>query len=263
MSSILPVLEPVSTQSLEDRAVSGYSQVPLSLVALGYIEAKPFEVAAVPVGMPTPEFDPSEGCYIDFDDPIYNKDKKAQKKAKHRKRARDLGLDPTTTLKTCTRCEETKPLNLFSKHDTSGDGYTSHCNACRDAHHKKKRDSDPAFRLKHHIATRVATQFPRDQLPKRFTANLEQYLGYSMVSLVEHLEKRVKETYDINLVQAFVQDYHLDHIRPLSSFICAKIGDQEFQRCWHPMNLKMIPAAVNLKKGSKKITSYKEVGHHD
>lgn len=43
-------------------------------------------------------------------------------------------------MKTCSKCKIEKPLNQFSKDNTSKDGYQYNCKACRNKYYKKNKD---------------------------------------------------------------------------------------------------------------------------
>lgn len=157
--------------------------------------------------------------------------------------------------KKCPKCGTKKPRTseYFAKHDTSGDGLSSYCKVCRNALRKRKQQSNIRMRLKHHIGTRVAKQCT--DLPAQYMKHLERYLGYSISKLRVHLNKKLLERdgdeEGITLKEALNQSYHLDHIHPLSKFDVTYITDEAFRECWAIDNLEMIPAEVNLRKGSK------------
>lgn len=154
-----------------------------------------------------------------------------------------------TPAKRCSRCGTVRPLTQFGKHEDSADGHQSYCNVCKNALNAKKRKNDICFRLKHHIASRVLKQFGNGA-PPNTTRDLEVYLGYTMWQLRAALEEDLKTREGISLKDAFARNYHLDHIRPLSSFNVSGPG-VEFQSCWAISNLRMISASENLQKGSK------------
>jgi hypothetical protein len=149
------------------------------------------------------------------------------------------------------KCEEIKSIMRFGEHDTSRDGRQSYCMDCRNELQAERRRRDPVFRLRHHIATRVATQVIAT--PVRYVANLEGYLGYKLEDLVSHLEEGLKarEGDHRTLIVALEEGYHVDHVRPLSSFGRVGIGSPEFRECWAIDNLRVIPAEENLRKGAK------------
>jgi len=91
-----------------------------------------------------------------------------------------------------------------------------------------------------------------DEMPP-LVLEMESYLGYKMADLVKELDADILEREGISLKEAFDDGYHVDHITPLSRFPFGEIGDETFRRCWAQDNLRAIPAADNLKKGSTDI----------
>lgn len=157
--------------------------------------------------------------------------------------------------KKCAKCGGVKPvIGNFAKHDTSSDGFASYCNDCRNGLNSRRRKVNISFRLKHHIATRVAKQFENhngtSRLPERYVKDLEKYLGYNMGKLRKALNAKLQEDAGVSLKEAIAKDYHLDHIKPLSLFKPRTIESQAFRDCWSISNLKMIPASDNLAKGA-------------
>jgi hypothetical protein len=64
---------------------------------------------------------------------------------------------------------------------------------------------------------------------------------------MQHLEKQFTEgmTWD-NYGQ-----WHVDHIRPMSSFNFTSLDDPEFKECWDLSNLQPLWETENLSKGSR------------
>ena len=172
------------------------------------------------------------------------------KRARQATRPDKIVLDAARQ-KRCAKCREKKIITEFAKHDTSSDGRASYCNACRNGLNFKRRNENIPFRLKHHIATRVATQIGVDNLPKGYVKDLEKYLGYKMIRLKAVLQADLREREKITLRDAINRGYHLDHKKPLSLFKVNAITEQAFRDCWAIDNLSMIPAEDNLAKGSK------------
>lgn len=157
--------------------------------------------------------------------------------------------------KRCTKCRETRPLTDFRPHDTTSDGYAAYCKFCQNELNKSFRDKNPAGRLKHHFATRVADQYGgRDKLPQAYTMRLEEFLGYKIETLVEALGKRLSIDFpeQKGVIECLKKGWHVDHIRPLSSFDTHVIGDTQFRECWAISNLRLVPADVNRKKGASR-----------
>jgi hypothetical protein len=107
------------------------------------------------------------------------------------------------------------------------------------------------------------TQLGKELTPTNFVANLEDYLGYKISTLVKHLSRDLKEREGVGrkLRDALNEGYHIDHIHPLSRFAVVGTDDlgegfvnwEAFRECWSMANLTAIPAEENLAKGAKVI----------
>lgn len=155
------------------------------------------------------------------------------------------------TIKKCAKCGVTQPITNFAKHSSSSDGRASYCNNCRNRLGAKRRKQNLAYKLRHHIHSRIIKYTYENGIPVGLVTNLERYLGYSMLQLKRHLQEDLNRREGITLRQAFDLGYHLDHIVPLSSYDIKNIGDREFLQCWEMSNLRMITAEANLAKGAK------------
>ena len=174
--------------------------------------------------------------------------------------------------KKCIKCREWKPRvdvlddngevkikHGFGAHN-SEDGFQAICFACKNIANTKSRQKNVSARIRHHTATRCLTQLG-ERAPSGLSNDLESYLGYKISALVRALGKDLKdrEGPTRKLRDALNEGYHIDHIRPLSSFnvLCVDecTGDpiidwDAFQSCWDITNLTAIPAADNLAKGA-------------
>lgn len=147
----------------------------------------------------------------------------------------------------------------FGAHDSS-DGLQSICFSCKNLMGARARERNVTQRVRHHTATRCLTQLG-DGAPPGLVRDLEDYLGYRIRTLVKHLRKDLKEREGPKrkLRDALNEGYHVDHVRPLSSFNVIKhlsdhvrdVDWDEFRACWDINNLKAIPAEENLAKGAK------------
>ena len=174
--------------------------------------------------------------------------------------------------KKCIKCRNWKPKEdvtledgtvkpkAFGPHEGQPDGYQVICYQCKGVANTKAREKNVTARIRHHTATRCLTQLG-GLAPPNFTAELEDYLGYKIRALVKHLGTDLKERegHTRKLRDALNEGYHIDHIRPLSSFPViyrTKHGEEEvdwdvFRECWSIQNLSAIPADENLAKGAK------------
>ncbi len=143
----------------------------------------------------------------------------------------------------------------FGKHEDSSDGLQSICFFCKNRMNTKSRAKNVVQRVRHHTGTRCLTQLGKPHTPPNFVANLEDYLGYKITTLVKALSKDLKEREGNKrkLRDALNEGYHIDHVKPLSSFaVIGNIGVDwdEFRECWAISNLRAIPADENLAKGA-------------
>lgn len=157
-------------------------------------------------------------------------------------------------VKKCAKCGQKKPIEQFGKHSDSSDGYQSYCKTCKNGLHKQARHVNIGFRIKHHFASRIAKQLGPN-LPENAVKDLESLLGYKFWELKRALDDDIRAREGISIREALNRNYHIDHIKPLSSFGVTEVktpeGLQKFRECWAISNLKLIPAAENLAKGAK------------
>lgn len=172
--------------------------------------------------------------------------KKSTKQGKSGKSGKPTGM------KQCTKCKETRPLTEYRPHDTTADGLAAYCKFCQNELNKKYRNRNLPMRLKHHFASRVKDQFRVRGigLPPRYTEELEKYLGYTMDELFAHLDERVQIEYQVDAKKAILGGWHVDHIKPLSTYDVKEIGDPIFKACWDLDNLRLMPARENFEKGA-------------
>lgn len=160
--------------------------------------------------------------------------------------------------KHCTKCCKKLPLSEFPKNSDSSDGYGAYCRECKNQLSKERRFKDATARFTHYIVSRINNEFPKEEIPKDIETHLETYLGYKLWELRKALRMDLA-LIGIRLTQSFKEGWHLDHVKPHSSFPKHKIGDKVFQACWAIENLKMIPATENLSKGAKNIETLTEI----
>ena len=233
-------------------------------ISYGMMTEEEFKNWLPPPYVPQEEEDPDElssgpelsaGTFdLTADPPRPGKKAKAKAKAKAKGKSRSTGAKGS---KRCTKCGETRSVEDFRPHDSTADGLAAYCRFCQNELNRSYRDKNPVGRIKHHFATRVADQFGgKDNLPKSYTADLEQYLGYKLSSLVVALDAQLAIDYPElgwSTIDALKKGWHIDHIRPLSAFMPTKVGDEEFRRCWAITNLRVIPAEDNLAKGTSSV----------
>jgi hypothetical protein len=164
-----------------------------------------------------------------------------------------------TGKKKCGRCGTVRDMREFGSNSTSSDGRQSYCRHCRNDVHNKRRKTDLSHRIRHHFCTRITKQCQLNgfKVPDRLFYDLERYLGYGLWQLRKHLEAELKgrEGPEMSLREAILEmGYHIDHIRPLSSWRIPPdegLRSKEFRECWSIKNLRAISAKENLAKGAK------------
>lgn len=77
--------------------------------------------------------------------------------------------------------------------------------------------------------------------------NWEQVVGYTLDDLIKHLESQ----FENGMSWDNYGDWHIDHIKPVSSFNIKFIEDKELKECWSLQNLQPLWAGENIKKGAK------------
>jgi hypothetical protein len=78
-------------------------------------------------------------------------------------------------------------------------------------------------------------------------SNYFNMVGYSAEQLKEHLEKRFKD----DMSWENYGEWHIDHIKPISSFVFESVDDKEFKECWSLDNLQPMWGVENIKKGNR------------
>lgn len=75
----------------------------------------------------------------------------------------------------------------------------------------------------------------------------EHLVGYTRLELARHLERQFTR----GMSWSNVGKWHIDHIRPISSFKFTSYEDEDFRHCWALSNLRPLWGKTNQYKGSK------------
>lgn len=102
---------------------------------------------------------------------------------------------------------------------------------------------NPKQSIRHRISVRIASCIKKSTR----SYNLEWSLGYTIPELVDHLEKQFVD----GMGWDNRPEWHIDHIKPLSSFNYSSCDDPDFKQCWALSNLQPLWAEDNWAKGSK------------
>jgi molybdopterin converting factor small subunit len=120
--------------------------------------------------------------------------------------------------------------------------------AVRRKYCKKRRLKDYAFKLRSAIGTGITKSLKSNNLKKN-RRSWQTMVGYTVLELKEHLEKQFKEGMSWNNYTN--KGWHIDHIRPVSSFNITSPDCEEFKKCWALENLQPLWAHENHVKSNK------------
>lgn len=185
------------------------------------------------------------------------------------------------SVRACSRCGETKPIEQFHRRTQSGREH-QHYSACKDCWKLKgrawvdanaerakqltrdwfakdpersraiyraaqrRRLADPVKRLH----ARVSNQVWQALRGRKSGRSTESLLGYTFAELHAHLERQFTK----GMTWENYGQWHIDHIIPLSSFTIAGPGDPELRRAWGMTNLRPLWAEENLLKRNKRVS---------
>jgi len=108
---------------------------------------------------------------------------------------------------------------------------------------RKRYNEDIEFRLKKVIPSLIRKSLHGNKNNNHW----EILVGYSLNKLKKHLELKFKD----GMTWENYGEWHIDHIKPISSFKISNPFCKEFKECWCLSNLQPLWAFDNLSKGSK------------
>lgn len=159
-------------------------------------------------------------------------------------------------LKKCPRCKEIKPISEYGTDKNSAYGISCYCFECSKQKVKKYRTNQNKrqnYRRKHDIQFRIAKIYRNRVLDALKSKNVtkkhssKDILGCSIEYFKKHLESQFTEGMTWNN-QGFY-GWHIDHIRPCSSFDLSDVAQQK--ECFHYSNQQPLWARENLQKNNK------------
>jgi hypothetical protein len=110
---------------------------------------------------------------------------------------------------------------------------------------KTRKANDPIYKLINNFRTAIYQVLKENQVQKN--GHYFDILKYSPENLIEHLENKFKD----NMTWDNYGEWHVDHIKPISSFQITEIGDKEFMSCWSLKNLQPLWSDENIRKSNK------------
>ena len=113
---------------------------------------------------------------------------------------------------------------------------------------KEKLKASPNFKLRIYISNSIRQSIKFNNLVK--DKPWCKLVNFTLQDLMEHLEKQFVD----GMTWENYGSWHIDHIKPVSSFNFQTIDDQQFKECWSLTNLQPLWAIDNIRK-SNKLTS--------
>lgn len=118
-------------------------------------------------------------------------------------------------MKFCRKCGQTKDENEFCLRSEIRSKLSSHCKTCNNLRRKK----------------------------------WQQLVGYKLDEIRKHLENQFVDSMSWDNYGKY--GWHIDHIRPISSFNFISPQDNDFKKCWALENLQPLWAKDNHSKYNK------------
>lgn len=115
---------------------------------------------------------------------------------------------------------------------------------------QNKRKNDPIFNLRGNFSTLISYHLKtHTQGVSKSRVHWEDLVGYTLQDLVEHFESQFYK--DPRISWNNYGQWHIDHIKPASSFNIKELGDDEFLKCWSLENLQPLWGIDNCRKGNR------------
>lgn len=108
---------------------------------------------------------------------------------------------------------------------------------------KNKRATDPAYKVNQNVSRAIRLSIRGGKRGRGW----ESVIGYSLEMLMGNLEAKFQKGMNWNNYG----QWHIDHIRPKSSFSYVNMESQDFLDCWSLDNLQPLWATENLRKSDK------------
>lgn len=194
-----------------------------------------------------------------------------------RSRKRSANIERVNaTMKRCARCGVIKSKDEFGKDSNKLDGIKPHCRPCHNAINRevrrkhpdkaagwsakwqgenpekvrekrnrsnRRRMQNPIHRLRGKIGTAVRASLAKGEgQPGAF-----RHLDYTLQELKSHLERQFLP----GMSWQNMEEWHVDHIVPVSSFNITGPECAEFKRAWALTNLRPLWAKDNRRKHAK------------
>jgi len=108
---------------------------------------------------------------------------------------------------------------------------------------KNRRNTDLVFKLNKRLANAIYLSLKGNKNGRHW----EELVEYTLGDLMKHLESK----FLFEMTWENYGQWHIDHIRPISSFKFTSYNDLEFKQCWSLSNLQPLWAIDNIRKSNK------------
>lgn len=159
-------------------------------------------------------------------------------------------------MKICTKCKKEGEFFLDKK---SKDGLQSQCKKCKTEYicayyklNKEKRFKKSKEQLreiyhKNKFARNISRRIRQSLVGLRKSKSWQHLVDYSLRELKQHLKLKFRE----GTSWENYGEWHIDHIKPVSSFNITSDSCDEFKQCWKLDNLQPLWKKENFMKSNK------------
>ena len=110
---------------------------------------------------------------------------------------------------------------------------------------KTRKNNDPIYKLINNFRTAIYQVLKENNINKN--GHYFEILKYTPEDLISHLETKFTD----NMTWDNYGEWHVDHIKPISSYVILEIGDDEFMNCWSLNNLQPLWGKENIVKSNR------------
>lgn len=152
----------------------------------------------------------------------------------------DFILDVSGIKKYMMKCLECSSIKGYRRLDS----LKLPCFSCAMA--KNKKYTAIQKRIRDATKARINCRLRRKKLGKPVGIHFKDF-PFTLEDLMKHLESKFQS----GMTWENYGEWHIDHIRPESSFTYSSCKDKDFMLCWSLDNLQPLWKADNLRKGAK------------
>lgn len=134
---------------------------------------------------------------------------------------------------------------LKEKHTKWREENREHVNKYSREYERKRCATDPKYKLGRNTRTALWACLKERNVAKYRSTFVS--LGYTIEELMSHLEKQFTE----GMSWDNYGKWHVDHIKPITSFNFESVDDEGFKECWKLENLQPLWEEDNLSKGPR------------